>query len=540
MKRFLLSLLSLTLMFSAVSVSAKSGDTVGKIYATDIKACINGVWVDSYNIGGKTVVVVEDITSRYKYSDALRTLIIDDLNPDYLVSGKNNLNNKKIGTIIGNVYDTDIKTYFRGKQLTSYSLNGKMAVVIEELGAYSDVNFSEIGGRYTWDAKNRTISLESVYSYPYTLRYILSEKRLNMRIKDERGLLWADFVNNYNNYGHIVHEVGKSDNSMYVVLYNDGVNETEIIGYLCSFEEMKFENDRIVTKQADVDYFYMEKLSDILSGFEPAPMTYEDRMNHYEYQGYGIIDEFETDEYHFLYMGLGLPHGGTQCLKKVNKKDGTVVDYSDQFESVSSGGGKRFENVSIDKENEKVYLHYDADYVIDLKTDEVNVYTVHATDIGDVKSDEKPSEYNEQCAKNSQKKYKLTCEDGELIVNGFFCHEYFYATMLPLKETFDFLNIKYSFENDVLTIDTSDIKKEFAFEMSDENIDFMNGEPIEYMYVDKVILNGEETDITYRYTSGHFEQMRTERKKAKPYIVNGKVYINDSFISLLVNEENKK
>lgn len=544
MKKFWSAVLSSAVLFSTVLsplVSyAESGDAVGKIYATDIKACINGVWVDSYNIGGKTVVVVEDITSQYKYSDALRTLVIDELSPEYLVEGSShNATGAKPGTVVGNIYDTDIKTYFRGKELTSYSLNGKMAVVIEELGVDSKVNFSEIGGRYTWDAENRTLSLESVYKYPYALRYILSEKRLNMNIKDERGLLWAEFVNNFNNYGHIVHEVKKNDNSMYEVLYNDGVNGTENIGYLCRFAEMKFENGQIVTKQTDADYFYMEKLSDILSDFEAVPMTYEDRMNHYEYQGYRIIDEFETDEYHFLYMGFGLPHGGTQWLEKVSKKDGTVIDYSGQFESVSLGGGKRFENVSIDEENEKVYLHYDSDYVIDLKTDEVTAYTVLTTDIGSGKTDGKPSEHDEQSARDSQKKYKLISADGELTVNGFFCHEYFYATMLPLKETFDFYNIKYSFENDVLTIDTSDMKKKFAFDMSDEKSDFMNGEPIEYMYVDKVLLNGVKTDITYRYTSGHFEQMRTEMKKAKPYIVNGKVYINDSFISLLFNEESK-
>ena len=51
--------------------------------------------------------------------------------------------------------------------------------------------------------------------------------------------------------------------------------------------------------------------------------------------------------------------------------DGNYVDYANKFESVSLHGQKHFENVTIDKENEKVYFHYDADYVIDLKTGEM-------------------------------------------------------------------------------------------------------------------------------------------------------------------------
>ncbi len=516
-------------------VFASSGDIAGTIYSTDIKACINGVWVDSYNIGGRTAVVVEDITSQYMYSDALRTLIIDDLSPENLVPGGKSYSQKP-GVPVGKIYETDIKTYFRGKQLTSYSLNGKMAVVIEELGADSNVNFSEIGGRYTWNAENRTISLECVYRYPYSLRNILSEKRLNMRIKEENGLLWAEFVNTLYNYGNIVHEVEKSDNSMYVVLYNDGNNKPEIIGYLCSFPEMKFENGTVVTKQSSVDCFYMDKLSDILSDFKSAPMTYDDWMNYYEYQGYSIIEELETDDYHFLYMGIGLPGGGTQCLKKINKKDGTVVDYSERFESVSANGSKRFENVSIDSENEKVYLHYDFDYVIDLKTDDVKQYNNLATDIGTGTDNGRVSEYYTTCAKNSQREYKLISGEDELTVNAFSSPQYYYNHMLPLKETFDFLNIKYTFEKDVLTIDTSEAK-EFSFEQSEKAVDFLGNEPIKYLYVEKVVLDGEETQITYEYTDGHFENTHTGRTTAEPYVCGGKVYINDSFIRLLCDKE---
>ena len=67
---------------------AKTGDVVGKIYSTDIKAYINGVWVDSYNIGGKTVVIIEDITNQFAYADNIRTLVIWDFAPSNLVGTK--------------------------------------------------------------------------------------------------------------------------------------------------------------------------------------------------------------------------------------------------------------------------------------------------------------------------------------------------------------------------------------------------------------------------------------------------------------------
>ena len=64
-------------------------------------------------------------------------------------------------------------------------------------------------------------------------------------------------------------------------------------------------------------------------------------------------------------------HGGTDVLVKLNEADGTRIDYDDNFKSVSLCGQKYFKNVVIDKE--KVYLHYDIDYVIDLKTDTIEV-----------------------------------------------------------------------------------------------------------------------------------------------------------------------
>lgn len=508
---------------------AKTGDVAGNIYSTDIKACINGVWVDSYNIGGNTVVVVEDITNQYRYYDALRTLIIDDFAPERLVASENNTN-QKTGKIVGKIYETDIKTYFRGKELNSFSLDGKTAVIIEELGM--DNAFSETGGRYIWNDKLRTITLESACRYPYSMRNMMEDEGYNIILgeSDYTYRLEAKPVSAPLTGGYILCEKEITDRRMIPVEY-----EGEIIGYRCRFPDMWVETDENGTIQSRevetlVEYFYTDKVEDMIFRAGKVTPTVEDWLAYFERHTMSEIkDSFETEEYMFLYMSTHIIHGNAERLIKINKADGSKLEYSDQFESVSLHGQKKFDKVEIDRENETVLIHYDKDYLINLRTDEIREYQRIETDIGSASSDGQPSQYECQFASGGQTRYKLISGDAAMEVEGFSVNEYFYANMLPLAETFDFLNIKYSFENDILTIDTSEAKP-FSFEIADEKPDFISDDDFCYLYVDKVLLNGEETEITYRYISGHFENMHTGRTKAKPYVYNGKVYINDSFI----------
>lgn len=80
------------MLMISTSVFAANGDIVGHIYSTDIRAYINGVEVESYNIGGKTAIVIEDIikenSHEYIYDDSIRTLKFFSLNPHYLVEEK--------------------------------------------------------------------------------------------------------------------------------------------------------------------------------------------------------------------------------------------------------------------------------------------------------------------------------------------------------------------------------------------------------------------------------------------------------------------
>ncbi len=531
-KRIALFLVAVIMMAASVTGFAANGDIVGKIYSTDIQACINGVWVDSYNIGGLTAVIVEDITNQYRYYDDFRTLIIDDFAPERLVSGTNQ-SSQTPGKVVGNLYESDIKTYFRGKGLSSFSLNGKTAVIIEELGMNNA--FSETGGCYIWNPELRTITLESAYRYPYSMRNMLEDTGYNIILNqsDYTYRLEAEPVPAPLTGGYILLEQEIPDNAMIPVTYKG-----EIIGYRCRFPELIMETDQEGIRasrevQTTVEYFFAEKVEDMIFRAGTVTPTVEDWLNYFKRHTQSqILDQFETEDYLFLYMATHIIHGNAERLIKINKEDGSKLEYSDEFPSVSLHGQKKFDKVEIDRESETVLIHYDKDYLIDLKTDEVREYQKLETDIGTGMADGKPGEYEWYCATNGQMEYQLISGDVATTVQGFSVNEYYYANMLPLAETFDFFNIKYSFENDVLTIDTTNAKP-FSLENTGTKAKIMTNEPIDYLYLEKVMLNGEETEVTYQYTSGHFENMHTGRAKAKPYVCKGKVYINDSFVRLL-------
>lgn len=520
MKKFILAMVFVLTLFT--NAYAKSGDIAGKIYSTDIQAVINGVPVSSYNIGGKTVVIVEDITNQYKYYNALRTLIIDDFAPEKLVNGENT--NKVTGKVVGNIYETDIKTYYRGRYLNAYSLDGKMAVVVEELGG--DNTYSEIGGKYIWNSEKRTISLETLYRYPYSMRNMLEDENYNIILTDGYGYLEAKPTPSPLNAGYILYDGEIAENSFLPVKFNG-----EVIGYKCSFADLWVdtdENGKIFSKeiQNPVEFFYVDKVEEMIFKAGVITPTADDWVNYFNNHTLSTIkDSYETDDYLFLYMFSSYVMNGSDRLVKINKADGTKIEYQNMLDNESY---KRFSDVVI--ENNKVYFTYDKGYVINLLTDEIREYEKLETDMGIGSSEGVPDGYNLQAAATTgQTQYKI---NDDLLVNGINTPEFYYADMLPLKETFEFLNIKYSFVDDVLTIDTTDAK-EFKYDVVSKNNFLYGDNSINYLYVEKVVLNGEETEITYQYTSGHFQNTHTGRDKAMPYVVDGKVYINASFIKLI-------
>ena len=539
MKKIIPIILSVIMVFTlSMSVFAANGDVAGYIYSTDILAYINGVEVESYNIGGKTAVVIEDIlkenSTAYVYDDYSRTLKIFSLSPNYLVEGKSE-SKATSGRIVGKIYETDIKTSIYDVVIPTYNIGGKTAVAIEDLG-YDNV-FSPIGGNFIWNEKERTISLEFLYS---RMGDISKDKDITISFNETMTEATSTFEEKFHCGGgqeHFDFPDYVTDNTDIEVVVPIKAQD-EIIGYY-------FRRPSNNYKFTAFTYYYPEKVKEAEKIYIPAPYkTREEIIGHFVgVHSFGEPRErFDTDDYSFVYISVAMVSSNPYELFQVYD-DGTYINYKSQI----AMRNRSPHNLVIDKENEKVtFKHVDrynsewfTNYEIDLKKGKIRAYNNLETDIGTGTADGQPSESEQAQSRNGQYEYKLISDEEEKIVKGFYAHEYYYADMLPLKETFDFLNIKYSFENDVLTIDTTEARS-FSFEKTENMTDILGENPPDYLHVDKVLLNGEETQITFPYISGHFDNTNYGRAEAKPYVCNGKVYINASFIAWLYDNEMRK
>lgn len=370
MKKILTLILIFSMMIPTTIALAANGDIIGRIYSTDIRAYINGVEVQSYNIGGKTAVVIEDIikenSHEYIYDDSIRTLKFFSLNPDYLVEDKTE-NKLKPGRIIGNIYETDIKTSIYDVNIPTYNIGGKTAVAIEELGY--DGAFSPIGGKFIWNEKDRTISLEFLYDTGYTPLELSLDKNINITVNKNMTEAEATFeqlfhCGGYQQYFRFPDYV-TDDANIEVVLPIKA--NGEIIGYY--FRRPSKDN-----KFTAFTYYYPEKLNEAAKTYTPAPhKTREEIIGHFV----GVhsvgepVERFDTDDYSFVYISVaGTSWTSYNLLQAYD--DGTYIDYRD----IIAMRNRSPANLVIDRENEKVtFKHVDrytrewfTNYEIDLKS----------------------------------------------------------------------------------------------------------------------------------------------------------------------------
>lgn len=349
MKKALTLILIISLF--VLPVCARSGDVAGGIYSTDIKAFINGVEVPSYCIDGKTVIIPEDITHCI-WNGNSRSLQILDFYPFQVETHVKNLpvtnSTLPVGQKIGNIYETDITTYLAGRKIKAYALDGKVAVAIEDIGC--DREFSPYGGKYLWDNETRTINLEFIYSNGSLLRDLLINGNMSMTVTKTGEITFAPEMG----FGTITSEFYNQQTlQLFPITYNG-----ETVGY-------SYVSELHGSRHTAIDYFFIERLSEIIPSVTVEQPTREEWLQFCENQMYTIIDSFETDDYIFLYMYQPGPHGSTELLHRINSK-GYRIQYEKKFTSVSFHGQKHFDNVVIDKENRKVTFRYDVNYEIDL------------------------------------------------------------------------------------------------------------------------------------------------------------------------------
>jgi len=366
----ILGIILICSIFAQSVVFAKNGDVIGYIYSTNIRAYINGVEVESYNIGGKTAVVIEDIlkedSSWYIYDDSSRTLKFSSLRPSALVEGK--AQNKTVpGKVVGKIYKTDIKASIYGVIIPTCNIGGKIAVAIEDLGY--DGAFSPIGGKYIWNETDRTISLEFLYD---SFATVSGDKIIHISANETMTEAEATFeevlhCGGGQEYFYFPDYV-KDDSSIEVVLPIKAQGDT--IGYY--FRRPLNDNEFTA-----FTYWYPEKVEEAEKNYTPYPYTTrEDTISHflnYHCVG-GPRERFDTDDYSFVYISVAGTSWTSYNLLQVYD-DGTYIDYSD----IIAMRNRAPRNLVIDKENERVtFKHVDrytsewyTNYEIDLKAGEI-------------------------------------------------------------------------------------------------------------------------------------------------------------------------
>lgn len=347
---------------------AATGDINGAIYSTDIKADINGIEVPSYNIGGRTVIICEDVFNLCYYNNDLRTLIVD-WSFGGINGGQNVLSQKKNGTKTGNTYKTDIKTYIYDKNVPCYSLNGKMAVAIEDIAGNGE--FNALGAKYIWNGDERTISLNIITSENFNADVcrLMKDKHVDLVVDENYN---GEFKPNPFASGAVSGGIVISKDGMPREIKIDG----DTVGYtFCPKRSAFYEDENknvslVFSDGANILYFLKDKFENLLKDVIPVIPSMEDWKEHFQNQFMTVIDLYETDDYGFYYMYQPNFHGATQLMYRI-AKDGSLIDYGENFESVSLYGQKTYDNVVIDKVNQKVTFRYDKNYEIDLKTGEL-------------------------------------------------------------------------------------------------------------------------------------------------------------------------
>ncbi len=147
---------ALSTSLAAAVYADRNGDIVGSVLYTDIVAYIDGQPIRSYNIGGYTAVVVEDL-EQYGFDvvwdgDARRITAIRDMTEEIQSQYQQEENTHKNGSFAAPVYSTDIIADFDGIEITSYNIGGRTIVYLDEIAKL-------YGSSYCWNETERTLSL---------------------------------------------------------------------------------------------------------------------------------------------------------------------------------------------------------------------------------------------------------------------------------------------------------------------------------------------------------------------------------------------
>ena len=212
-------IISLALVILSLPISVFSynvGDIIGTVLSTDIVTYIGSVPVKSYNIDGRTAIIVEPLRSfglDVYFDEYTRTLSISkgsgEITPLVLKDEDSSL---PVGTPVGSVLFTDITTNYEGTPITSFNIGGLTCVYATD--------FAKFYGSCIWDENARTVNItkETTASFDYTktltkrgLSYASGEMELSHTLNR-----WAEPKKS--------HLVYNEDGTFYTIEASDKIN----------------------------------------------------------------------------------------------------------------------------------------------------------------------------------------------------------------------------------------------------------------------------------------------------------------------------
>ena len=181
-KRILTCMVALSMVVtSAISAgAARVGEKISEAVHSNLAVYINNYPISSYVVNDYAVIVAEDLANYccdVVWNGEAKTLNITKSNEKtQFTTPAVYQASVPTGTHYADVLYTDIKTYVNGKEVTSFNINGRTMIVIDEFGANMD--------GYLWDAEHHAaratldgkpqaefapipVRTEKVYSYSY-------------------------------------------------------------------------------------------------------------------------------------------------------------------------------------------------------------------------------------------------------------------------------------------------------------------------------------------------------------------------------------
>lgn len=329
MKKFLIALFTVSVLVLLPQAAFADSGIAGQIYSTDILAYVNGKPIDGYNIGGRTVIIAEDLVDygfTYTYDDESRVLRVASFFNDGIKEVAQ-IPRGKTGRILGNIYKTDIKVYFNGNLVTGYNIGGRTAICIEELGDLTDspnafYGYSQYLGKSIWNPEEKTISFES---YIRNEDEILGLSRVYHRFKD-------NVIYTYSDDFYAKSEFSAEENGVYVgqYTYSAGMGVSKYLVKPLYFDNhgelveigLCVQNPNNTANDALIHINDPESVKEMIKTFKTPKKSHDEAVEYFT-SICKNIQKIENDRYTVL-MGEHETEG--ILFVNINKQGGYVVD----------------------------------------------------------------------------------------------------------------------------------------------------------------------------------------------------------------------